>query len=110
MRTSAISTAHWRVKVTHRPDRNDAARIEPGMAHVIVVLDMQEIDGLPDIGVLVERARIIPKSWVVGKRLAVALEMPVIDGIKPHQGCEQADIGFGQGTSDEKALAAEAIL
>jgi hypothetical protein len=97
MRNSTNSTGHWRVKVTHRSDRNDAARVEPGMAHIMVVLDVQEIDGLPDIGVLVERARIVPKSGVVCERPAVALEIPVIDGIKPHQGCEQTDFGFGPG-------------
>jgi hypothetical protein len=36
--------------------------------------------------------------------------MPIIDGIKPHQGCEQTDIGFGQGTSDQIALLAEPML
>ena len=49
------------------------------MTHVIVALDMCEVDGLRNTGLLIEFARVTPEIWIVNEPPQIAFEMAVVN-------------------------------
>ena len=68
-----------RLEIQHRPDRHDPGRVDALVAHVIVPLDVAEIDRRRDARQLVDIARVGPQVLVIDDPPDVALEVPVID-------------------------------
>src|SRR3546814_14091304 len=60
--------------VDGRAFRHDAARVHRGMAAVVVVLDVVQVDGLGDARHLVESARVVSQVGIVAESTPVALE------------------------------------
>jgi hypothetical protein len=72
----------WRVKIYDMTQWYYTRRIYRCVAHVIVALDMDEIDRLAQFWSLIKIARIAPQVRIIGKHLQVALEVTDINGIK----------------------------
>jgi len=73
------------------------------VAHVVVALDVAEIDGLGDARDLVDVAGVGPEVAVIDDAPDVALEMTMVDGIEPDERGEQPDIGFGEAFPAQEA-------
>src|SRR5688572_23158080 len=83
---------HRRIEVDRRPERHDSRRIDGGMAHVVVALDVGEIHGLAYPGPLVEVARVGKEIAVVDEPADVALEVADVDRVEADQGGEEAQV------------------
>ena len=90
-----------------RPERHDAGRIDPPVAGVIVVLDVEEVDGLGHARPVIEFAQIALQGGIVADLPQVALEVAEIDGVETDQGGEEPPIGLGQSCAAEEAPASE---
>jgi hypothetical protein len=77
-----------------RSYRNDATRIQGGMALIVVALDMAEIHGRGDALDLEQGTHIVRKARIVGNPPDVAFEMADVDGIESDQRREQPPVGF----------------
>src|SRR5215510_16554533 len=97
------------VKIKQRSCWHYAARIEPAMASVIVTFDMRKIYRGIDVGMPIERARIVPESWVRHERPFITFEVREINGIEPHERREQTDIRLGHRFTDKVSLAGETV-
>ena len=49
------------------------------MTHVVVALDVNQIDGLRNTGLLIEFARVIPEIWIVDQPAEIAFEMAIVN-------------------------------
>src|SRR5690606_2053220 len=82
-------------------DRNDAGRVDRGMAGVVVPLDMLQVDRIRNARHLVELAGVGPEVGEVHQALEVALEVADVDGVETHQGGEQPPVGFGNAVTNQ---------
>ena len=69
-----------------RPQRHDPGRIDAQMARVIVMLDVEEVDGVGDARPVVEFAEIAAERGIVPDLPQVTLEVAEIDRIEADQG------------------------
>jgi hypothetical protein len=53
------------IEIASWADWNNSTRIQPGMAAIIMALDVTEIDGRADRRVLVERPRVAPERGII---------------------------------------------
>ena len=95
------------LQIQLRSDGDDAGRVDVVMGHVVVPLDMVEIDGLRDTLHLVEVPKVAVEMGVVDDAPEVAFEMPVVDGIEPEQRDKQPPIGLDELGTEEVAPVAE---
>ena len=72
--------------------RDDAGRVDVIMRHIVVALDMVEIDGLGNAVGLVKIFEIAEQVRIVDDPTDVAFEVAVIDRIEPDQGDEQLPV------------------
>src|ERR1700678_4573866 len=93
-----------------RPNWHDTRRIDAPVALVIMVLDVEEIDGLSDARQVVKLSQIAAQRRIVPYLPKIALEVPEIDRVEADQGGEQAPVGFRQSLAHEEALASESRL
>ena len=77
------------------PDWNDLAWIDGPMAFVIVTLNVLHIHCSCDTRQLKQFAGVSPQVWIIDDPAAVALEVPVINLIEPHQCGEHPDVRLG---------------
>ncbi len=73
------------VEIDVGTDRHEAGRIEVPMAAKVMLLDVGEINGLRDSGLLVEVAGVRPEIRKVDKPSAIAFEVDVVNGIESKQ-------------------------
>src|SRR4051812_1565766 len=85
-----------REQVERRAGRDDARRIERRMRHVVVALDLVEVDRLGDPRALIELAQEAREVRVVGDPPDVALEVPDVDGVEANERREQPPVGLGE--------------
>ena len=81
-------------EIKRRADRDDAGGINFGVRHVIVTLDMIEVDGVGDTGLLIQVHQVTLEVWVIDDAAEVAFEVTVINDIKPDERTEKAPVGF----------------
>ncbi len=62
--------------------------------HVVMALDVIEIDRLGDAGLLIQIHQITLQIWVIDDAPQIALEMPVINDVEPDERAEKSPIGF----------------
>src|SRR5574339_583934 len=89
------------LEILVRPQRDDARRIDGAMRHIIVTLDMVEINGLRDPIILVKISQIAEEMGIVRDSPHVAFEVNIIDGIEADQRHKQAPVGFHDPLSEE---------
>ncbi len=85
--------------------RDDAGRVDVALHHVVVPLDVVEVDSISEARRLEEVARVRPQHRHLAELLAVALEVAVVHGVEAHQGDEEAHVGLGDGVAHQEALA-----
>lgn len=64
------------------------------MSDVVVRLDVGEVYGRGDAGVLVEVAQVAAEVRVIDDAAEVALEVAVINGVETDEGAEEAPVGL----------------
>src|SRR5215471_5723753 len=75
-----------------------------------MALDVIDAHRLGDSGHLVEIARVIPQTRIVGDAPQVALEMAVVHAVEPYQRGEQPPVRFGNLSLNQIALPREPLL
>jgi hypothetical protein len=85
-----------RVPVHDWPQWNETRWIDFVMRHVVMPLDVVEVDGIRHSRYLVDVAGVGPEVRVIYQTAQVALEMHVVDGIEAEQRREEANIGLSQ--------------
>ena len=73
------------------------------LRHVIVTLDVIEVDGLGDTWLLVQIHQVSLKIRAINNASDVALEVAVIDDVKPNQCAEKSPIRFDNGIPEQIA-------
>ena len=81
-------------EVERWPERDDSGGINFGVRHVIMTLDMIEINRLGDTGLLIQVHQVTLEARVIDNTTDVAFEVTVIDNVKPDERAEKAPIGF----------------
>ena len=71
------------------------------MHPVVMLLGLNEVDRVPEPRCLEQVTGVGPQHRHLGQLAAVALEMSLVDGVKPGQGRPQPDVGLGNGVADE---------
>src|ERR1700728_4270110 len=65
--------------------RHDPRRVDVGMHDVVVLLDLDEVDGVSKTRRLEQVSRVGPQHRQLGQLAPVAFEVAVVDGIEPGQ-------------------------
>ena len=107
---SPASADMRRAQLQLRPERDDPRRVDLAVRAVIMVLDVINVHGRADIGILVQLAQIVRQMRVISDAALVAFEVAVLDGIEPHDGGEWPPIGPCQGFARQIELAPEAFI
>ncbi len=81
-----LPAAVRRVQIQRGPDRYDARRINLIVRHVIMTLDVIEVDRRRDSVVLIEIAQIGPEILVINNTPQIAFEVAVINSVEADQG------------------------
>ena len=71
-------------EIEHRPDWNNAGRVNIVMSNVVMTFDVIEVHRLGDARLLVEIAQIAIEVRVIDDASDVTFEVSVIDRIKPN--------------------------
>ena len=80
--------------------------IDVGVHDVVVLLDLDEVDGVAEARRLEQVARVRPQHRHLGQLGPVALEVAVVDRIEAGQRGEQPDVGLGDGVAHQIPLPA----
>ncbi len=99
---SARRTGPWlqffspvrRRQIKRGTDWNNAGRIDFGMRHVVVTLDVVEVDGTRDAGLLIQVHQVALQVWIIDDAADIAFEMAVINDVEPNERAEKSPIGF----------------
>ena len=78
------------------------------VCHVIVTLDMINVDGVSKAGMLVQVARIAPQVRIIDESPQVAFEVTVVYGVEACQRRKQPNIRFGNRVPYQEALRGQA--
>ncbi len=78
-----------------RSHRDDPRRVDRPVHPVVVLLDLDEVDGVPESRCLEQVPCVGPQHRHLAQLGPVALEVAVVDGIEPGQRGEQADVRLG---------------
>ncbi len=73
------------------------------MRHVVVALDVIEIDGVGDAGLLIQIHQVTLQVRIIDDAADVALEMAVIDGVEPNECAEETPVGFDDAIVEQVA-------
>ena len=83
-----------RRQIKRGTDWNNAGRIDFGMRHVVVALDVVEVDGTRDAGLLIQVHQVALQVWIIDDAADIAFEMAVINDVEPNERAEKSPIGF----------------
>ena len=81
-------------EVEDRTDGHDASRIDRVVGHIVVTLDVVEVDRLGDAGLLVEIGQVTLEVRVVEDTAEAAFEMDVVDDVETDEGAEEPPVGL----------------
>ena len=98
------------LEVDDGAERDDAGRVDGGVALIIVTLDVGEIDRVLDAGCLIELARVGPEVRVIDEPADVAFEVADIDHIEAQERGEQAPVRLGLTIATEEAPGRQMIF
>ena len=87
-----------RQDIGHWPDGRNGEGVDLGVAAGVVVLDVEEVGGVAEGGVVpVQVTHPLVDGRVAGADVAdVALEVLDVDGVEADDGGEEADVGLGR--------------
>ena len=75
-----------------RADGYDARRINLGVRHIVMTLDMIEIDGVGNASLLIQIHQIALQIWIVDDTAHVAFEMAVVDGVEANKRAKKSPV------------------
>ena len=78
--------------------------------HVVMTLDVIEIDRVDNAWVLIKVHQIALEIWVVDDAAQIALEMAVINDVESDECAEKSPIGFDHAVVEKKATLRQAFL
>ena len=81
-------------EIDYRADGDDSRRINFGVRHVVMPLDVIEVHGVRDSGLLVQVHQIPLQVRVIDNAAQIAFEMAVINGVEPHERAEKSPVRF----------------
>ena len=87
-----------------RPLGHDPGGIDVGVHDVVVLLDLDEVDGIAETRRLEQVTRVGPQHRHLGQFASIALEMPVVHRIEAGQRGEQPHVCLGDGVSHQVSL------
>jgi hypothetical protein len=99
-------------EIDRRPDRaerDDAGRVHPLLAAVVVALDVVHVDGLGHARPLIEIAHVVRQVRVVDDPLQVALEVVVVDRVETALGKSDGSLPSEQNASNVFVIAVTAV-
>ena len=96
-------------EIKQRSFGDNAIRIETQQS-VVALFDMVDADRLSDARKMINALQVSVDFRVVDNPFQVALEHPVVSGVEPDQGNEQADISFADLITDDVSLIGQALL
>ena len=96
--------------IDHGSHRHDTVRIDGFVAGVVVRLDVGDVDGPGDAGMLVQVPGVVPEIRVIDEPAQVALEMPEIHRVEAHQGREQTPVRLGDRGAEQIPACRQALL
>src|SRR5882724_6099095 len=79
-------------QIKHGTERNDAVRVNLRVRHVVMTLDMIEIDGIGDARLLIQIHQITLQIWVIDNSAQIALEMAVINRVEPNKSAKKPPV------------------
>lgn len=82
------------LQIKHRTEGNNAGRINLRVRHIIMTLDVIEIDGISDARLLIQIHQITLQIWIVDDTVQVALEMAVIHGVEANKSAKKSPVCF----------------
>ena len=82
------------IKIQHGTQWHDARRIDLRVRDVIVPLDVIQIDGFRDAGLLIQIKKVAVQIWIIRNAPEIAFEMEMINRIEANQRAEQPPIRF----------------
>ena len=97
-------------QVLLRAERDNAGGIDVVVGDVVVTLDMIEIDRVGNPFSSIEVFEIAEEIGVVGNAADVALEVAMIDGVKPDERDEEAPIRFDELRAEQIPAIREPLL
>ena len=74
------------------------------MSHVIVTLDVIDIDRLQNPGPLIKIEHVAMKIRVITDPAKVALEMPIINDVEPDQRAKEPPVGFDDAVTEQETV------
>lgn len=81
-------------KINHWSDRDNACRINFGVRHVVMPLDVIEIHGVGNAWLLIQIHQIPLQVRVIDDAVQIALEMAMINDVESHQRTEKPPVRF----------------
>ena len=75
-----------------RADGDDARGINLGVRHVVMTLDVIEIDRVGYARLLIQIHQIALQNWIVDDAAKIALKMAVINRVEPNKGAKKSPV------------------
>src|SRR5436190_9614512 len=100
----------WLGEVQRRTDRNNSRGIDVIVRDVVVALDVVEVYGLRDAGLLIKIHQITLKVFIIHDAPHVALEMPVIDHVEANERAEEPPIRLDDTRPEKESARGQARL
>src|SRR4051812_6374631 len=96
-----------RVQIHDGPERHDPARVNLGVRHVIMALDMIEIHRLSDSAMLVQVHEVALHTSIIDNAADVTFEMAVINRVKADERAEKPPVCFHDAVAKEISIGGE---
>ena len=78
--------------------------------HVVMALDMIEVDGLGDARLLIQVHQVTLEVGVIDDATDVAFKVTVIDDVEPDERAEKAPVSFDDAFIEQVATCGQALL
>ena len=88
-------------KVQDRTERHDARGIYLAVRHIVMALDVVEIDRLSDARLLIKIHQITLQVRIIDDAPEIAFEMPVVDDVEADERAKHSPIGFDDAVGKE---------
>src|SRR5947208_15044515 len=85
-------------------DGNDPGRINLRVRHIIMALDVIEINGVSYSGLLIQIHQVALQIRVINDAAQVALEMAVINHVEPDKRAKKSPVGFDNAIPEQIPL------
>ena len=89
-------------QIKQRTDWNDLGGIDVSMCHVVMPLNVVEIDCFGDAWLLIQIHQVTLQIWIVDDPPQIAFEVAVVNSVEPNQSAEKSPIRFNDAVAEKK--------